>query len=97
MRTSAIRTGDTNPINIVWDHTLLIHDIVELGSTTVEDDGVEPNAVQEAQAQRQLIELREDSTPNLDYSELGRLRRVRRGRENAEMPLDFAFGSDRIQ
>jgi hypothetical protein len=63
----------------------------------MEDDGVEPNAVQEAQTQSQLIELCEDSTSDLDNSELGGLRRVRRGRENPEMALDLALGSDRIE
>ena len=62
----------------------------------MEDDGVEPNAVQEAQTQSQFIELREDSTSNLDNGEFGGLGRVRRGRENSEVALDLALGSDRI-
>ena len=63
----------------------------------MEDDGVEPHAVQEAQTQRQLIDLREDSTSNLDNGEFGGLGRVRRGRENSEVALDLALGSDRIE
>ena len=92
-----IRTGDANTVNVVRDNTLPIHDIVELGSTSVEDDGVEPNAVQEAETQSQLIELGEDSTSNLDHGEFGGLGRVRRGGKNAKVALNLALGSNRIE
>jgi len=63
----------------------------------MEDDGVEPNAVQEAQTQSKLIEVSEDSTSNLDNGEFGGFGWVRRGGKNAKVAFDLALRSNRIQ
>jgi hypothetical protein len=70
------RTCNPDPINIIWDHTFPFHDIIELGTPAVEDDGIQANTVKETETQSKLIELREDAATDLDDGKFGRLRRV---------------------
>jgi hypothetical protein len=63
----------------------------------VENDRVESDTIEEAQAMGELVNLVEDSAADLDDSELGGVRRVGRGGEDTEVPLDLAFCADRVE
>jgi hypothetical protein len=74
---------DTDTINVLWDDPLPLDDSVELGSPTVQNDGVESDAVQEADTDGQFIQLVEDGTSNFDDGKLGRLGGIGRRGEDA--------------
>jgi hypothetical protein len=40
-------TCNPDPINIIGDHTFPFHDIIELGTPAVEDDGIQGHTVKE--------------------------------------------------
>jgi len=64
---------DTDTVNVFGDDPLPLDYFVELGSSAMQDDGVESNTIQEADTEGQLIQLVEDGTSNFDDGELGRL------------------------
>ena len=78
-------------------HTLALKDAVELRTRAMDDNGVKADPVEEAQAQGELVELVEHGAANLDHCELGRLRRVRRCAKDAQVPLDLALCTNRVQ
>jgi len=61
---------DTDTVDVLGDNSLPLNDSVELGSSTMQNDGVESNAVQKTDADGQLIQLVEDGTSNFDDGEL---------------------------
>ena len=60
----------------------------------MENDGVEANAVQEAQAQSKFVELSKDGASDFDDCELCGLRGVGRGGENAKVSFNFTLGAN---
>ena len=90
-------TGDTDSINVIWNDTLRLDDLVELGSGTVQYNGIQSDAGEKAQAKRELVDLLEHSSANLDDRKLGRLRRMGRGTEDAQIALDLPLGPNRVQ
>lgn len=49
------RTRDTDTVDVFRNNPLPLDDLVELGSSTVQNDGVESNAIQETNAEGQFI------------------------------------------
>jgi len=90
-------TSDTDAINIIWNDTFSLKDIIELGASTMQDDRVQPNPSQKAQTKCEFVYIIQNRPANLDDSEFGRLGRVRRGREDTEVTLDFTFCAYRVQ
>lgn len=66
-------TCDSNSVYVIWNNTLAVHNLVQLGTCTMQNNGVEAHTVQEAQAQGQLVEVIENSAANLENGEFGRL------------------------
>lgn len=58
---------------------------------------IETDAIEEAQTEREIIQLIQYSSSDLDDSELGGLAWVGRGREYTKITFDFALGTDGIQ
>jgi hypothetical protein len=69
-------TGDTNPLDIIRNHALALHDIVQLRARTMEDDRVQSYTVQERQREGKLVDLVEHRTSDFDDGELGGVVRV---------------------
>ena len=69
---------DADTVNVLGNNSLPLDNPVELGSSAMEDDGVESNTVQEADAEGQLIQLVENGTSDFDDGELGGLRNIGR-------------------
>lgn len=90
-------TGDTDAVDVVGDHALGLDDLVELRSSAVQHNGVEPDARQKAEAERKFVELLEHRTADLDDCKLGGVGGVGRGTEYPQVPLDLAFGADRVE
>ena len=90
------RTCDTDTVNVFRYNSLPLDNLVELGTSTVQNDGVESNTVQETNAEGQFIQLVQDCTSDFDDGEFCRLRGIGRGREDAQMTFDFTFGANRI-
>jgi hypothetical protein len=67
---------DADAVDVLRNNTLPLNDSIELGSATVQDDGVEPNTVQEADTEGQFIQLVENGTSNFDDGKLGGLRSI---------------------
>ena len=63
----------------------------------MEDDGIESNTVQEAEAECQLIRLVENGTSDFYDGELGGLRGIGGRGKDAQMAFDFALGPNRVQ
>lgn len=63
----------------------------------MEDDRVKTDAVEEAQAVGELVDLVEDGAANLDDGELGGVRRVGRRGKDAEVPLDLSLRADGVE
>ena len=63
------RTCDTDTVNVVGDDTCGLDDVIELGASTMEDNGVKADAVEEAEVESKLIYLVEDGTADLDDGE----------------------------
>ena len=91
------RTSDTNAINVVRYDSCLLDYLIQLRTRTMNHNWVQPNAVQEAQAEGELVEFAKDSTADFDDSELGGMRRVRRRGEDTQVTLHLAFRTDRVQ
>ena len=49
------RTRDTDTVDVFRNNPLPLDDSVELGSSAVQNDGVESNAIQETNTEGQLI------------------------------------------
>jgi hypothetical protein len=64
---------DADTVNVLRDNSLPLDNYIELGSSTVQNDGVESNTVQEADTEGQLVQLVEDGTSNFDDGEFGGL------------------------
>jgi len=63
----------------------------------MEHNGVQPDTVQKAQTEGQLLDLVKDSASNFDDGKFSWLRRVGRRGEDSEVSLDLALGSDGVQ
>jgi hypothetical protein len=63
----------------------------------MEDDGVESHAVEKAETKSKLLEVVKDCTTDFDDSKFCGLRRVRAGREDAKVTLDFTFRTKRVE
>ena len=87
---------DTDTINVLRHNPLPLDNHVELGSSPVQDDGVESNAVQEADTEGQLIQLVEDGTSNFDDGEFCRLGGIGGRGEDAQVAFDFTLGPNRV-
>ncbi len=70
-------TGYTNTIDIFRDDATAFNDLVELGTSSMEDDGVEADTNEETEAKSEFIKLPKDGTANFYDSKLGRLGGVR--------------------
>ena len=90
-------TCDSDTIDVLRDNSLPLDDFVELGSSTVENDGVESNTVQEAEADGQFLQLVEDGTSNFDDGELCGFGGIGRRGEDAQVAFDLTLGSNRVQ
>lgn len=71
------RTSDANTVNVIRDDALAVHDVVHLGSSTMENDRIKTDTVQKAQTESQFIQFREYGAADFDNRKLGRLRGVR--------------------
>jgi hypothetical protein len=90
-------TCDTDTVDVVGDYAFALNDVVELGPGAVENDGVKADAVEEAKAEGQFVDLIEHGATDFNDGKLGGLRRVRRGGEDAQMAFDLPLGPDRVQ
>jgi hypothetical protein len=90
-------TGDTNALNIIRNHALALHDIVQLRARTMQYDRVQSHTVQERQRERKLIDLVEHRASDFDDGELGGVVRVGGGAEDAQVALDLLFGPDGVE
>lgn len=63
----------------------------------MDNDRVESDTVEEAQAESKLVKVIEHSTANFDDSEFCGLGGVGRRGENTKVALDFTFGTDRVE
>lgn len=90
-------TSDTDSVNVIWNDSLGLDDLVELGPSSVQDDRIEADTGEEAQTKRQLVDLLEHSSADLDNRKFSRLGRMRRRAEDAQIALDLALGPNRIQ
>lgn len=70
-------TGYTNAIDVFWDDAAAFNDLVELGPSSMEDDGVEADAKEETEAKSEFIKLLKDSTADFYNRKPGRLGGVR--------------------
>jgi hypothetical protein len=87
----------TDAVNVLGDNALPFDYFVELGSATVQDDGVETDAVQEADTEGQLIHLVEDGASNFDHGEFCGLRGIGGRGKDAQMAFDFTLSPNRVQ
>ncbi len=72
-----VRTGYANTIDVFWDDAAAFDDLVELGSSPMEDDGVEADAEEETETKSEFIELLKDGTADFYDGKLGRLGGIR--------------------
>lgn len=63
----------------------------------MDNDRVESDTVEEAQAESKLVKVVEDSTANFDDSKLCGLGGVGRRGEDTEVAFDFTFGTNRVE
>lgn len=70
-------TSYTNTIDVFWDDASAFNNLVKLGPSSMEDDGVEANAIEETEAKSEFIKLSKDGTANFYDCKLGRLGGVR--------------------
>jgi hypothetical protein len=70
-------TGYTNTIDVFWDDAAAFNDLVELGPSSMEDDGIEADAIEETEAESEFIKLAKDGTADFYDRKLGRLGGVR--------------------
>jgi hypothetical protein len=90
-------TGDTNPLDIIRNDALALHDIVQLRARTMQYDRVQSDTVQEREREGKLVDLVKDGTSDFDDGELGGVVRVGGGAEDAQVALDLLFGPDRVE
>lgn len=91
------QTSDPDTLYIIRDYALQVHNLVQLRSSAMEHDRVEADAIKEAEAERELLDLVKDSTTNFDDCKFGRVVRMGGGRENAKIALDLFLSADGIQ
>lgn len=48
-------TGYSNTIDVFWDDAAAFNDLVELGSSSMKDDGVEADAIEETETKSEFI------------------------------------------
>ena len=87
----------TNAVNIVGDDALAFDDAVQLGASTMENNGVETDTVEEAEIDGKFVDLVEYGTADFDDCEFCRMRGVGRRGEDTEVAFNFAFGADGIE
>ena len=63
------RTCDTDTVDVVGDDTCGLDDVIELWASTMEDDGVKADAVEEAEVESKLVYLVEAGAADLDDCE----------------------------
>ena len=63
----------TNAVNIVGNDALAFDDAVQLGASTMENNGVETDTVEEGKAECEFVDLVENGTSDLDDGEFCRL------------------------
>ena len=63
----------------------------------MQDDRVQPNSIQEAQTQRELLHLVKHRASYFDDGEPGWVGWMRGGREDSKVAFDFAFSADGIE
>ena len=63
----------TNAVNIVGNDALAFDDAVQLGASTMENNGIETDTVEEGKAEGEFVDLVEDSPSDLDDGEFCRL------------------------
>ena len=76
VRVKIFRTCDTDTVDVVRDDTSSLDDLVQLRTRAMDDHGIQPNSVEETEAECKVIELVENCPSNLDDGELGGVRRV---------------------
>lgn len=87
---------DADSVNIFGDNALPLDDFVELRPAAMQDDWVESDAVQKADAKRQLVQLVKNGASDFDDGEFCRLRGIGGRGKDAEMPFDFTLGPNRV-
>ena len=70
-------TGYTNTIDVFWDDAATFDDLIKLGSSSMEEEGVQADAKEETEAKSEFIKLPEDGTADFYDCKLGRLGGVR--------------------
>lgn len=63
----------TNTVDVVRNDTFALNDAVQLGTGTMENNGVKTDAVEEGKTEGELVDLVENGTSDLDDGKLGRL------------------------
>ena len=63
----------TNAVNIVGDDALAFDDAVQLRASTMENNGVKTDTVEEGKAEGEFVDLVENGTSDLDDGEFCRL------------------------
>lgn len=96
--------GDTDAVLVVRGDALRLEDLVQLRTSTVENDRVEAETVQERKRKREVIKLvGEDSTTDLENSELGLGEDTTGGSalgslgEDTEVALNLVAGTERVE
>jgi len=90
------RTRYADTINIFWNDSATFDYFIELGTTAMEDDRIQADAVEKTETQSEFIELPQYSTADFDNSELCWVRRIRGRGEYAKVALDLAFCSNGV-
>ena len=70
-------TGYTNTIDVFWDDATAFDDLVELGPSSMENDGIKADTKEETEAKNEFIKLPKDGTADFYDCKLGRLGGVR--------------------
>jgi len=63
----------------------------------MQDNRIQAYTIQKAQRESKIIDVIQDRAPDFDYSKFGRLRGMRGGGKDAEVPFDFAFGAEGVE
>jgi hypothetical protein len=85
---------DADAVDVVGGNTLALDDFVELRTCPMENDGVETDTGEEGKRVGDFVKLIKYSSSNFDDSEFCGVGRVGRRRENAEVSLHLALGSN---
>lgn len=93
-KSQSLAVGHPDTILELWLHAGLLQHAIELGASTVDDDGVETDMVEEGERGRQRVKVFGDNgTANLDDGEL----LGGDGGEVREVLLDLTLGADVTQ